>query len=142
MASQGITRRELLKAGALAVPAMSLPAPAGQPRRRPNLVFVFGDQWRAQATGYAGDTNVRTPHLDALAAESVNFTTAVSGCPVCSPYRASLITGQHWLTHGIFYNDKPLGDKAVSFAQAYVRAGYQTGYIGKWHINGHPKGGT
>jgi arylsulfatase A-like enzyme len=56
---------------------------------------------------------------------------------VCSPYRASLITGQYWLTHGIFHNDKPLGDSAVSIAQAYKSAGYDTAYIGKWHINGH-----
>ncbi|MBT6145866.1 MAG: sulfatase-like hydrolase/transferase, partial [Gemmatimonadetes bacterium] len=52
---------------------------------RPNVVLVFGDQWRAQATGYAGDPNVHTPHLDRLASQSVNMTHAVSGCPVCSP---------------------------------------------------------
>jgi len=140
-----LSRRELLKAGMMSVPALSLAGPslgAGGSGGRPNLVFVFADQWRAEATGYAGNRDVRTPHLDALAAQSVNFTTAVSGCSVCSPYRASLITGQYWLTHGIFYNDKPLGNKATSFAQAYVQAGYKTGYIGKWHLNGHPKGST
>lgn len=107
------------------------------PSRRPNLVLVFADQWRAQATGYAGDVNVRTPYLDALARESVNFATAVSGCPVCSPYRASLLTGQYPLTHGVFLNDVHLGDKAVSFAECLGGAGYDTGYIGKWHLDGH-----
>jgi arylsulfatase A-like enzyme len=106
---------------------------------RPNLVFVFADQWRAQATGYAGNKDVRTPNLDRLAKQSVNFSNAVSGCPVCSPYRASLLTGQYWLTHGIFYNDKPLNPDAVTIGKVYRRAGYETGYIGKWHLNGHDR---
>ncbi len=104
--------------------------------RRPNLVFIFADQWRAQATGYAGDPNVKTPYLDALAKESVNFATAVSGCPVCSPYRASLLTGQYPLTHGVFMNDVHLSDSAVSFAECLNDAGYDTAYIGKWHLDG------
>ncbi len=104
---------------------------------RPNLVFIFADQWRAQATGYAGNKDVKTPHLDRLAKQSVNFSNAVSGCSVCSPYRASLLTGQFWLTHGIFYNDKPLNPDAVTIGKVYRRAGYETGYIGKWHVDGH-----
>ena len=105
--------------------------------RKPNVVFIFADQWRAQAVGYAGNKDVRTPHLDALATQSVNFANAVSGCPVCSPYRASLMTGQYWLTHGIFYNDKPLNPDAATIGKVYRQAGYQTAYIGKWHIDGH-----
>ena len=78
-------------------------APA--PRKKPNVVFVLADQWRAEATGYSGNSTVRTPNLDALASESVDFTHALAGCPVCSPYRASLITGRHPLTTGGFVND-------------------------------------
>jgi len=107
--------------------------------RRPNLVFIFADQWRAQAVGYAQNTQVRTPNLDKLAAESVNFCNAVSGCPVCSPYRASLMTGRYPLTHGVFLNDVPLNNDAVSIAQAYNKAGYETGYIGKWHLDGRDR---
>ena len=107
------------------------------PSLKPNLVFVFGDQWRSQATGYAGDPNARTPHLDALAQESINFTRAVAGCPVCSPYRASLLTGQYPLTHGVFLNDLCLGTAAVSIAEAFGNEGYDTAYIGKWHVDGH-----
>ena len=106
-------------------------------RKRPNVVFVFADQWRAQATGYAGDANARTPNLDRLREESVDFGTAVSTCPVCTPYRASLMTGQYPLTHGAFLNDVCLSDKAVSVAEAFNAAGYETGYIGKWHLDGH-----
>lgn len=60
---------------------------AGTAKRQPNLLFVFADQWRAQATGYAGDPNLRgkTPHLDQLAKESVNLVNAVSTMPVCTP---------------------------------------------------------
>ena len=105
--------------------------------RRPNVIIAFADQWRAQATGYAGNTNVKTPNLDALADESINFTHAVSGCPVCSPYRASLMTGQFPLTHGVFVNDVHLQHNAVSLADAYAAAGYDTAYIGKWHLDGH-----
>ena len=106
-------------------------------KNKPNVVFVFADEWRAQATGYAGDPNAQTPYLDQLAQQSVNFTHAVSGCPVCTPYRASLITGQYWLTHGVFLNDVCLSNKAVSIAQAFNGADYDTAYIGKWHLDGH-----
>ncbi|MBN2136584.1 MAG: sulfatase [Sedimentisphaerales bacterium] len=108
--------------------------------RKPNVVFVFADQWRAQATGYAGNKDVKTPNLDRLAAESVNFSNAVSGCPVCSPYRASLLTGRYPLSHGVFLNDVLLDNEATSLAQAYKGAGYETGYIGKWHLNGNGRG--
>jgi arylsulfatase A-like enzyme len=104
--------------------------------RRPNLVYVFADQWRAAATGYNGDPNAHTPNLDLLAKQSVNFTHAVSGCPVCTPYRASLMTGQYWLTHGSFMNDVPLRSNAVCFAEALDAGGYDTAYIGKWHLDG------
>ncbi len=134
---KAFNRRELLKAGAASVLA-GVPVMADEkPRRKPNVVFVFADQWRAQAAGYAGDPNARTPNLDRLAGRSVNFTNAVSCCPVCSPYRASLLTGQYPLTHGVFLNDVPLQDEAVSLAQACRRAGYQTAYIGKWHLDGN-----
>lgn len=134
-----VNRRRFL--GAIAAGA-ALSALAGEKRAsasqsRPNLVYVFADQWRAQATGYAGDPNARTPHLDALARSSLNFTHTVSGCPVCSPYRASLMTGQYWLTHGVFLNDVPLSDSVVSIAEAFGDAGYDTAYIGKWHLDGH-----
>ncbi len=103
---------------------------------RPNVVLVFADQWRAQATGYAGDPNVKTPHLDALCGESLNFSLAVSSCPVCSPYRGSLMTGQYPLTHGVFVNDVQLNPDAVTMGKVFAEAGYDTAYIGKWHLDG------
>jgi len=110
--------------------------------KKPNIVFIFADQWRAQATGYSGDPNLqgKTPNLDKLAAESVNLTNAVSTCPVCTPYRASLLTGQCALTHGLFLNDAPLRNEAVTIAEVCKDAGYDTGYVGKWHINAGGRG--
>jgi arylsulfatase A-like enzyme len=104
--------------------------------RRTNVVFVVADQWRAAATGYAGDPNVKTPNLDRLEAVSVNFTNAVSGYPVCSPCRASLLTGQRPITHGVFLNDAHLSDDALTLAKVMTAAGYETAMIGKWHLNG------
>jgi len=104
---------------------------------RPNLVFVFGDQWRMQATGYNGDPNARTPVLDRFAQQSVCFSNAAAGCAVCSPFRASLMTGQYPLTHGVFVNDVDIVSDAVPLAECFDRAGYRTAYIGKWHIDGH-----
>ena len=137
-----MNRRDFLKAAgclagaAVATHGLIRTSAAGEPSRKPNVVFIFPDQWRAQAAGCAGDTNVRTPAVDRLAAEGIRFTTAVSTCPVCSPYRASLLTGRYPLTHGVFLNDVPLGAEAVSIAQAFKSAGYHTGYIGKWHVDG------
>jgi arylsulfatase A-like enzyme len=102
----------------------------------PNVLFLLADQWRAQAFGYAGDPNVQTPHLDRLQRESLWFRNAVAGVPVCCPTRASLMTGQRPLTHGVFLNDVPLAPDAVTLAKVFRRAGYDTGYIGKWHLNG------
>lgn len=102
-----------------------------------NVLILLTDQWRAQATGYTGDPNISTPHLDSLAAMSVNFKNAVSGMPVCSPFRASLLTGQRPLTHGVFMNDVQLDTNAVTMAKVFAKEGYDTGYIGKWHLDGH-----
>lgn len=105
--------------------------------KQPNVVLVFGDQWRAQSCGYAGAADVQTPHLDLLAGQSANFTHAVSGCPVCTPARASLLTGQFPLSHRLIVNDVCLGRGAPSLAHAFAGSGYDTAYIGKWHVDGH-----
>lgn len=110
---------------------------ADTPRRQPpNIVLVLADQWRAQATGYAGDPNVKTPHLDRLQREAVSFRHAISTVPVCCPARATILTGQRALTHGVFLNDVPLSPEALTLAEVLQTAGYQTGYIGKWHLDG------
>lgn len=109
---------------------------AAERTARPNILFVIADQWRAQAFGFADDPNVRTPHLDTLRQESIDFVNAISSMPVCCPARASFMTGQRALTHGVFMNDVPLNPGAATIAKVLDRADYNTGYIGKWHLNG------
>ena len=104
---------------------------------RPNIVYVFADQWRAQALGYAGNETVQTPNIDRLAATSLNLTHAVAGCSVCCPARATLLTGQYADTHGVFMNDVPLNPEAQTLGKLFKGAGYKTAYIGKWHVDGH-----
>lgn len=103
---------------------------------KPNVVFVLADQWRADALGYAGNRQVQTPHIDRLAGESINFTHALAGIPVCCPARACLLTGQYALTHGVFVNDVHLGGDRWHIAEAFADGDYDTAYIGKWHVDG------
>jgi arylsulfatase A-like enzyme len=131
------TRNALLVAPAALFSILFSPAAQGADApTNPNILFVIADQWRAQAFGHAGDPNVKTPNIDRLQRESVEFVNAVAGVPVCCPTRASLITGQRALTHGVFLNDVPLAPDAVTIAKVLRNAGYDTGYIGKWHLNG------
>lgn len=111
-----------------------------QDKAKPNIIFIFADEWRAQATGYNGDPNCITPNLDRLAEESINVSRAVAGLPVCCPYRACLMTGQYPLTNGVFINDVELNPDCDSIARAFSDAGYATAYIGKWHLHGSPDG--
>ncbi len=105
--------------------------------RHPNVVYILTDQWRASAFGYAGDSNVKTPNLDRFAKEAVNFSNAVTVCPVCTPHRASLMTGRYPTSTGMFLNDVWLPDSELCMAEIFKSAGYQTAYYGKWHLDGH-----
>lgn len=109
----------------------------GQTRKVPNVVFVLADEWRAQDLGFNGNKDVLTPNLDRLATKAVYFTNTISTTPVCCPYRGSLLTGQYPLSHGIFVNDVQLNPEAQSLGKAFKASGYETAYIGKWHIDGH-----
>jgi arylsulfatase A-like enzyme len=139
-----LRRREFLRlSGAAAGFATSecfTQTAGGQRARRPSVLFIQCDEWRAQSTGYNGDTNCLTPVLDRFEAECVNFQTAISGCPVCCPERASLLTGQYPLTHGVFVNDVELVPRGPTLGESFRSAGYSTGFIGKWHVYGSPDG--
>ncbi len=106
---------------------------------RPNLLFVYADQMRGMDMGCAGNKQVRTPTLDRLAEEGVRCTHAFSNIPVCGPARASLLTGRFPLEHGVLVNDLPLPETTPSIGKVLRAAGYRTGYIGKWHLDGVPR---
>jgi len=114
--------------------------PKRAPEEAPNLLFVFVDQWRAQALGHMGDPNVKTPNLDGLASEGAIFTNAYSTYPLCSPCRASIITGRWPHANGVIRNGILLPDEEVSIAEVLRDMGYRTGYVGKWHLDGKGKG--
>ncbi|MGV2984700.1 sulfatase [Microbacterium sp. AGC85] len=107
---------------------------------RPNVVVVFGDEWRAHNVGYAGDEIARTPRIDRLAEESIDYTQAIAGQPICCPSRASFLTGQFPLQHGLYLNDVELTPTGPTLAEVFRESGYRTGYIGKWHLHGSPEG--
>ena len=109
-------------------------------KKKKNLLFVFADQWRAGAMGYAGEDPVMTPNMDMFCRESTYCDHAFSTFPVCSPHRASMMTGKYPLSLGVFTNCKNglsmrLRDEEVGIGQVLKDAGYQTGYIGKWHLD-------
>jgi len=101
---------------------------------RPNIVFVFADQLRYQSCGFSGDSNAITPKLDKFAEESMNLTQAVSSMPVCSAFRASLLTGKYTTSTGMVINELRMNTNHKSIAHCLTEVGYNTGYIGKWHL--------
>lgn len=101
---------------------------------RPNLVFMFADQLRYCSTGYAGDAKAITPNLDRLAQEGLNLCNAVSGHPVCAPFRASLFTGKYTTSTGMVINEVRINPNHKTFAHELTKYGYEVPYIGKWHL--------
>lgn len=103
-------------------------------RERPNLIYVFADQLRSRSMGFAGDAKARTPCIDRFAGQGVNFANAVASSPVCTAYRASLLTGKHTTSRGMVINELRMNSNQRCFGHVLTDAGYRTSYIGKWHL--------
>lgn len=114
---------------------------------QPNILWIITTQWRAQATGYAGDLNARTPWLDGLASEAVNFTQAVTPHPLGPQARAALLTGRLCPENGVkgYWDALPVYDEKKNLrgapvppgrtvAHALKDRGYATAWFGKWHL--------
>jgi arylsulfatase A-like enzyme len=132
-------RRTFLKTAAVGVVgmpsmiksrAMTLPRKSGSP----NIVFIMADQLRYQALGYAGDDKAITPNIDKLAAECTDIENFVVSMPVCCAYRATLLTGKYVSSTGMVINELRMNTSHRFLAQCLTEAGYETGYIGKWHL--------
>jgi arylsulfatase A-like enzyme len=139
-----LTRRGFVKgvgaaAAACAVGAAEVAEAAGQGGRRPNVLFILPDEWRGQALGCMGDVNARTPHVDRLASEGVLLSNVVANTPVCCPARAVMLSGTYTSTNGMVANDLRLRENVRTMAHSFADAGYQTAYIGKWHLDGGPR---
>lgn len=120
--------------------AASAPLLTAQPRK-PNVVFILADQWRAQALPSAGDSELQAPNLARLAKEGVHFDRVYASYPVCTPSRASMITGRFPHACRMPKNDLLLPREEPSIAAQLKAAGYATGYIGKWHLDGEERPG-
>ncbi|MCU6791070.1 sulfatase [Paenibacillus sp. WQ 127069] len=108
--------------------------------KKPNVLWIFGDQLRAQALGLNKDPNVRTPEIDRLAQEGVHFNSAVAGTPWCTPFRGALLTGIYPHRSGIRGNHDGLPESIPTIAHSLKANGYRTCWIGKWHLAGRNQG--
>jgi arylsulfatase A-like enzyme len=151
------TRRALLLNATAAMGAASLPVPGwsktGQ-KKRPNIVYIIADDLGVYDLGCYGQDKIKTPNLDRLAADGVRFTQAYGGAPICSPSRCALMTGRHMghasirdnfaLAGGIVGHKGTQTVRRASLAEGEATvathlqaAGYDTGLVGKWHLDGY-----
>ena len=138
MSDKTITRRQFISsAGAAALSLLLLRAgKALASRDRPNFVFILTDDQRHDAMSCAGHPFLHTPNMDRIANEGARFTNAFVTTSLCSPSRASFLTGQYAHSHGIMDNKSHLPDDILTFPQVLQKAGYDTAFVGKWHMDG------
>lgn len=148
MNASSLTRREFLgAAGTTAVLGFCARIGVGassRRRRKPSFVFFLIDDLGWKDLGCYGSTFYKTPNIDRLAAQAMRFTNAYAACPVCSPTRASIMTGKYparlGITQWIGGPQKPTAYREympleeVTIAEALKEAGYATGFVGKWHL--------
>ena len=107
--------------------------------RPPNVLFILPDEWRGQALGCMGNPDVRTPHLDGLARDGVLMRNTLANTPVCCPARSVMLTGTYASRTGMVANDLRLDEAEITLGDLFAQAGYRTGYVGKWHLDGGPR---
>ncbi|MFC2025671.1 sulfatase [Chloroflexota bacterium] len=105
-------------------------------RAKPNILIIYPDQMRADAMGCAGNPIVCTPNIDRIAREGVRFENAYTSYPLCAPFRASFFTGKYAHSSGVYANHYPIPLDQEFLAEIFRNNYYQTGYFGKWHLNG------
>ena len=149
------TRRDFLKSAGLGTVTLAMQGCLSTSAQisnkasaqRPNIIFILADDLGWTELGCYGNTFNETPNLDKLAAQGTRFTNAYASAPVCSPYRAALMTGQYPARVGITDYLRPsdenhLSTDHITIAEMLKRTGYTTGIIGKWHLTGYANHGA
>ena len=104
----------------------------------PNLLVIHTDEQSCWTLSAYNGTLVETPHIDSLANEGAILTNFMVNVAVCTPSRGVFLTGRYEHVHGAYRNNIPLNRDEITFAQALKDRGYDTGYAGKWHLDGPP----
>ena len=137
---KNLSRRQFISRSAGITGALSLLGCTVFKRQRPNIIFLLTDDQRFDALGCAGNPIIHTPNMDRLAKDGVRFTKAFVTTPICAASRASLFTGLYERTHGYTFTKPPLAEEWTDMAYPALlrKAGYQTGFIGKFGIKVQP----
>ncbi|MEM9646647.1 MAG: sulfatase-like hydrolase/transferase [Planctomycetota bacterium] len=122
--------------GLLVAPTWPNMSVANEPVERPNVVLVMADDMGWGQTGYRNHPVLKTPHLDEMSENGIRFDRFYAGAPVCSPTRASVLTGRSNDRTGVLSHGYALRRQEATLAQHLKSAGYVTGHFGKWHLNG------
>lgn len=103
-------------------------------KKRPNFLFILSDQQRTDSMGCYGQELDVTPNIDRLARDGVKFEHAITPQPVCGPARSCIQSGRYATATGCYFNRRPLPENEVTMAKELRKSGYETAYVGKWHL--------
>ncbi len=140
------SRRRFLKkavSGAAALGGLSFLSACTRTRRRPNILFIMADDHTTQAISAYGGMPAQpapTHHIDRIARGGVRLDNCYCANSICSPSRATILTGQHSHKNGVRCLGQPLDESAVTFPKLFQQSGYQTALFGKWHLKSLPQG--
>jgi len=135
------TRRTFMKAMGIGMASLVLPScmyaqKESRDERRPNVIFILADDHRFDAMGFMGHPFIETPNMDRMARDGVHLANACVTTSLCSPSRASILTGLYAHNHGVIDNYNPVSESLRFFPEYLQRGGYETAFVGKWHMGG------
>ena len=141
--SEKLNRRDFLKLtaiGSLSLPQVFSSISCRSKGSQPNIIFILSDDHACRAISSYDSRLMQTPNIDQLAAEGMRFDYSFATNSICAPSRASILTGLYSHKHGVIDNTIELKSQEGTFPVLFKKAGYQTSYIGKWHLKATPVG--